>query len=256
MRREAEHQVHVVLDQQDGQILGQAPDGFHDAAALTLWHACARFIEEQHLGPHRECKGDLRKPLLAQCQLSHHPIRIGMQPQHAECLVDILLHACGTRRRGPPLHGSPVPLQHGDLDVVRHSEFLEQAADLERANDAVAHACVLRQLDDRAAVQLNVTRLRAQRPAQEVDQRRLAGAVRPDQCRAGSLGEGQRDVLRDRQAAKGVTQVMSLESVGHRATPLRPGRLVYDTARSTSPIKPSGRTMSTTISIDPMKNNQ
>ena len=63
--REAEHQVHVVLDQQHRHVGGQGRDGGEDVAPLGLRHAGRRLVEQQHPRRAGEGRGDLEQPLLA-----------------------------------------------------------------------------------------------------------------------------------------------------------------------------------------------
>src|SRR5512145_334941 len=62
---EAEHQVHVVLDDQHGDAGGKTVDHLEDDGALVGRHACRRLVEQQHLGPQAQRDGDLDQALAA-----------------------------------------------------------------------------------------------------------------------------------------------------------------------------------------------
>src|SRR3954471_18105791 len=44
--REAEHEVHVVLDDQDGDVTGKAAEHFQDASRVMRRDACRGFVEQ------------------------------------------------------------------------------------------------------------------------------------------------------------------------------------------------------------------
>src|SRR5438093_3377365 len=52
--REPEHDVHVVLDEQHGDVGGEPRDRGEQAGALVARHARRRLVEQEHLRPGRE----------------------------------------------------------------------------------------------------------------------------------------------------------------------------------------------------------
>ena len=101
-------------------------------------------------------------------------------------------------------------------EVLAHGHAREQLDALEGAPDAEARPPVRRQAADRHAAEPHRARVRPQRPAQAVEQRRLARAVRPDQAdelalahrqahvgERGDAGELHRDVLGDEERIAG-----------------------------------------------------
>ena len=48
---EAKHQLHVVLDEDNGHVARQGCDDFEQFAALLGWNAGGRFVEQQYLRP-------------------------------------------------------------------------------------------------------------------------------------------------------------------------------------------------------------
>ena len=81
--REAEHQVHVVLDQQHRDVGRQGGDGVEDVAPLGFGHAGRRLVEQQHLRRAGEGRGDLEQALLAVGQGVGAPRRARRQGRSA-----------------------------------------------------------------------------------------------------------------------------------------------------------------------------
>src|SRR5215831_13510403 len=63
--REAEHQVHVVLDDEDRDVARQPVEHLEDAVGLERGHARRRLVEEQHARLEPERDRDLHQALLA-----------------------------------------------------------------------------------------------------------------------------------------------------------------------------------------------
>ena len=68
-----------------------------------------------------------------------------------------------------------------ERERLQRRQLVEQLVDLERAHDAAAHALVRREPGDVVAVEPDRAGGRLEHAGQQVDQRRLAGAVRADQ---------------------------------------------------------------------------
>ena len=109
--------------------------------------------------------GDWRRPM--------RPVRSRMSPQ-----------ACGDLA---PRAAAAV--DRADQQVLEHGEVLERLRDLVRAADAGAAARVRRQPRDVAAVEPDRRRRPARAAGDQVEQRRFAGAVRPDDAERLAGGE-------------------------------------------------------------------
>ena len=66
---ELHHHLHVVLDDQDGEVLADAPHQLHGLVGLGRAHAGGRFVEAQKLRLGRERDADLEIALLAVRQI-------------------------------------------------------------------------------------------------------------------------------------------------------------------------------------------
>src|SRR5438445_12918656 len=61
--REAEHEIHVVLDDQDGDVARQRAEDLEDAAGVVRRHAGGRLVEQEHARLEAERDGDLDQAL-------------------------------------------------------------------------------------------------------------------------------------------------------------------------------------------------
>ena len=72
--REATHDVHVVLDHQNGNLGWQARDGIKQYADFVGRYPSRGLVEQQHLGFERQRKSDLQEPLFAIGNFSHSTV--------------------------------------------------------------------------------------------------------------------------------------------------------------------------------------
>ena len=87
----------------------------------------------------------------------------------------------GARRPATSISGSSADSQSGYLDVLTHGEVSEGVAVLERARETRAPAAVRPPARDVAILELDGARARKVEARHDVHERRLAGAVRPDE---------------------------------------------------------------------------
>src|SRR6185437_12883380 len=87
------------------------------------------------------------------------------------------------QRVGPPgrLARPRADAERGHLDVLAHRQVAEPTGMLERPREPVAAAAVRRPARDVTLVELHRAAVRTVEAAEDVDERRLAGAVRADQ---------------------------------------------------------------------------
>ena len=171
---ELEHLVQAMADEEDGDTVGgQTPHLTEEALDLVRRQRRRRLVHDQHAHVAGHRLGDLDGLLGADGQLRRHRSRIEVDLQLAQ------------DRRRPPVHVTPAdePAAAGGAheDVLRHREVGEHQRLLVDAGDAqplgVGGAA---QLDD-VAVHRQVTAVRSVETGHHLDQRRLAGAVLPDE---------------------------------------------------------------------------
>ena len=100
----------------------------------------------------------------------------------------------------------------------------------------------------------HVSRSRRNRSREQADQRRLAGAVRPDQGMARAPRQGERDAVRDGQAAIALDEIPGFERDVAHACVAPPASLSQ--AAFATPSNPPRANRTTTISKRPMANIQ
>ena len=61
--REPEHEIHVVVDDQDADVGGQGVERVEDDVALGARHAGGRLVEQQHVRPEAERDRELDEAL-------------------------------------------------------------------------------------------------------------------------------------------------------------------------------------------------
>ena len=89
--RQFHHHLHVVLDDQDGEILGDAPHQLHRVVRLRGAHAGGRLVEAQQLRLGGERDADLQVALLAVREIGGQLVGLVEQAdglQHRLGLVD------------------------------------------------------------------------------------------------------------------------------------------------------------------------
>src|SRR5690349_16981156 len=84
--REAEHEVHVVLDDENRDLPGQSIQYFEDAVRLERRHPGSRLVEQEHAGLEAQRDRDLDQALLSVGQVEDALLRIVRQPQRLEQL--------------------------------------------------------------------------------------------------------------------------------------------------------------------------
>jgi hypothetical protein len=162
-----------VVDEQHAAavLVPHRADDRGEVRHLGLGQAGRGLVHEHELRLGRERAGDAEPPLVAVRERRRGRVRVGGKPEDAEEVVCPLRG--GARRRADA--------QRGDLDVLAHRQVAERVRVLEGAREPRAAATVRRPARDVAAVQLDGSARRPVEARQHVHERRLAGAVRPDQ---------------------------------------------------------------------------
>src|SRR6267142_2703595 len=123
--------------------------------------------------------------------------------------------------------------QRADDDVVDDSHGLEALDDLERARDAALATLRRRQRGDVLAVEPDRSLRRRQHARDQIEQRRLAGAIGANQANDLAAPDRYRDVAVGDQPAEALPDAFGFQQERHRAIPLR--------RRENNPTRPSGR---------------
>src|SRR5581483_6606526 len=136
--------------------------------------------------------------------------------------ADVVQHALGGRSQIAEPAGeeearfSVVHRLHGETHVLVDAEMAEDVRDLERARDAQARALVRRERGDLAVFEPDPSFARRQQPAQKVEERRLARAVRSDDRAHAAFGDLERDVVDGGEAGEAPREPFGAKNGGHQ----------------------------------------
>src|SRR5262245_17003986 len=109
----------VVLDHQDGAVLGNAPDQSRGALDVFRAHAGHRLIEQQDFGIKRERGGNLQRPLAPIRQFDRGQIGVGLDTYPIEELGGTAVEDLNGALRLPKMiRGAERPLQ-GDANILQ-----------------------------------------------------------------------------------------------------------------------------------------
>src|SRR6267378_170111 len=210
--REAEHEVHVVLDDEDGDVLGQIVQHLQDAVRFQRRHARGGLVEEQHAGLQPERDRDFDQALLAVGEVEDANARVLGETERREQLHALLAHVAVRARRAQHAPRDPTALSHRERHVVEHRKAAEEGVDLESPSQAELHAFCLSRRRDVLPAEHDPAGGGRQRPGEHVDESGFSGAVRTDQRMARAALQSEIDVVRHGERAEALAQSARLES--------------------------------------------
>ncbi len=222
-----------MLDDQHGNVARKLVDDIKNDRALGRRNTGRRLVEQQHLRLQPERDGDLHQALLAVGQLLHRQQSIVGDAQTLEQRVGIV--QCTAARTDRPQHVATGAgaLADCETDILQNCETLEERVDLERPAEAAADAGRLRQRGDVLAAEQNPSRRWCKPTRDQVDERRLAGAVRSDQRMARAGFETEMDLVGHDECTEPLVQTDRLQRCRHRG--LRTNRIAWSNRPSTPP---------------------
>jgi hypothetical protein len=180
-------------------------------------HAGGGLVEQDHACVAGDRDADLQRPLLGVGQHACTYVAPRGQPDPLENFVDPLV-GIGELRDGAQIR---VPVSQrpenaaAEVLVDRHPG--EDVGDLEAARKAAAVHLERRQALDRFALEPDRTGRGGIASADQVEERRFAGAVGTDDRVPLALVDGERDAANDGRRAEALVQILQLQ----RAAPLR-----------------------------------
>src|SRR5258708_4096183 len=201
-----ERGIHVVLDHHHRGLARHAVDQALHLRALLARQAGERLVEQQHARLLRERHGDLDAALFSVRYFRYGPPRYALQPDAGQHLARFLVKMGRKAAEGvPPCARKP---EKRKRDVVLERVVGEERDDLVGAREAAVHAVVGREPADLFAEQLDRPGVAREIAGEEIGERGLAGAVRPDDQPPFPGLNTQGNVGDRRQAAEGLLQVL------------------------------------------------
>src|SRR5882762_10409826 len=239
-----EDDVHVVLDLDDGlepDAPGRRHQRLHDRGLVGGAHTRRRLVEQDDLGPQRECRGDVEQLLVALREVSREGAALVAQAEQLGDLERLALHVAVARERREQPGAAPEPGDDRGLQRLEHREVREDVNQLERSGHAEPCEPHRPEPVDRTLLEVHGAGGGRREPGEDVDQRGLAGAVGTDDRQ--ELAGGDAEAHAVERAELPVELPEPLGDQDHvRAAPIVYRRAAARRGR-TSPRSPSGAKM-------------
>src|SRR5947209_4356744 len=252
--RVAEHHVHVVLDDNGGHRT-RAHDrgyGIHDLRLLARAHPARRLVEKEEFWAQRISHRDVEELALASRQAAgrHAALAVELEPdQLGEGLAAHILVVLRKRRDPCDL---ALAREDRQRDVDENAKPVEQVDDLEAASDPRLDPFVYRGKGDVLALEQDAAAVRLEMPADQIDERSLAGAVRAHEREKFALVDGEIHVIAGAQVAEPLAEIDRLEK-DHED--FSRGRSLPATAEI-APTIPVGKSMTRSTRTTPSRSCQ
>ena len=240
-----------MLDEQHRDVAREIGDDGEQLGALALRHARRGLIQQQHLGLGGKCERYLQQPLLAIGEFARRPIAARSKPQRNEDRMRLLDRIAIGRKLAPPTARIAAPLAHRERHRLERAEVGKQGIDLKGSHEAAFDALLGLERRDVLFAKENMSSVRLEHAGHEVDKRRFAGAVRPDQRITLALRQLELDVLGNDERAEALVQAARGQRQGVHAA-LRTRRM----RRVNPPRTPFGRKRTTAMSSVPIQKYQ
>src|ERR687895_634442 len=210
---QAHHQVHVVLDQEEGPaLLVELAHERGDAVEQRRVDAARRLVEQDRLRVGHQHAGELEQLLLAVGEVARLDALEVIDTHPREPAAGALDRLWVARAAQPREAGAP----DGDQQVLEHRHAGEDAAQLEAAPDPGPGDPVGRLAGDVLAAVAGPPGVRPDHARDAVEERRLAGAVGADQRVHLAVLEAHRGAVERGDATEGLGQFDGLEVGRHR----------------------------------------
>ena len=199
------HRLHRVLDDQHGNpVRPQLPDDRQNIIEVVVCEPGERLVEQHQPGMRDQGACQLHQPQFPGGQAAGDSARLRAQPDPVER---------GQRHlaRGRIIGGAD---ESTDDDVFEHRHARKGAHDLKGASDPAAADLVGPQAGDRLAGEAYRAAIGGEKPVDDVEQRRLAGAVRADDAVEPALGKGEVDPVQRAQPAERDPDIAQHQKIG------------------------------------------
>jgi len=170
-----------VLDHQNGKIRRQIGNRLLDARRIALRHAGGGLVEQQDPGFERKRKREFQQSLLAVGDLADAAAGKLGDAEPGKQRMHLIHHVRHGAVAGEHAAGPALALQDGERDMFLRRHLGEEPRHLEGPHEAAAHALRRPEAGDILVAERDRAGIRQEIAGDEVDEGRLAGAVRADQ---------------------------------------------------------------------------
>ena len=193
MLGDVEHHVHIVLDQQNREARVEPHEEFRHLGRFSRGETCRRLIQQQNLRVACEAQHDLELALLPMREVANLGVLAinegGAFQQIARLGIDVAIRG----QKAPHHEFRRAQALDRQQHVVENGQPRKQAGDLEGPRHPQRCAPMAGPTRHISAEQQHLARRRREYPGYQIEQRRLAGAVRADDGLAVTRHDLERD---------------------------------------------------------------
>ena len=202
---EPEHLLQPVGDEDDRQALGlERPDDANEIGDFRFAERRGRLVHDDEPRAHGERARDLDELLLGDREIANQRHRVALE-------ADPVGDRAGLLGEAPPADEEPRARLAADEHVLGDRHVGGEGEFLVDGDDAGALGVVGRREGDRLAEELDLARVGAVRAGQDLEQRRLAGAVLAEQGVDLGRPDFEMDVLERLHAGEALADAGHLE---------------------------------------------
>src|SRR5215470_12879999 len=212
MLGDVEYDVHIVLDEEDGEVAIEVGEKSYHFRGLARGEAGGRFIQEQDLRVAGEAEDDFELSLLAVRQVANLGVFAVQEPGAFQEPVSPVVEIAIGGEEPPHYELRPPQTLDRQQHVVENGELREQAGDLKRSRHSERRASMARPPGHVSAEQHDVPGGGREDSRDQIEQSGLAGAVRSDDGLAVTGHDLERDVAHGAQAAEALRERPELEN--------------------------------------------
>src|SRR2546422_3613528 len=246
-----EHDVHVVFHLDD-RPEPDPPRGrdqrLHDRRLVRGAHPRCRLVEEDDLRSQGECGRHVEELLVSLRQLPRQRVTLVAEAEQLGHLERGLLHLAIPGERGEQAAASPQSRHAGGLQGLEDRQVGKDLDELERPGHAETRQAHRADAADLTVLEAHAARAWSRDAGEDVDERRLAGAVGPDDRDELARVDPEAHAVEGTELSVEFSEPVRLQN---HARDAGTGR-----RRVTSPMSPCGAKMTMTASIAPKISRQ
>src|SRR5215470_2995528 len=246
-----EHDVHVVLDLDDGtqpHALGRAHEDLHHRVLVPRAHAAGGLVEEDDLRLEREGRGHVEELLVPLRELARQRVGLVAKIEEGRDLERLALDAAMARQRREKAGSESEPRHHGGLQRLEHRELGEDLDELKAPGHAEPGQGHGADAADVSALEAHAAGAGREHAREHVDEGRLAGSIGAD--------DGDELALADRQAHAVEGDVGAVEPAQIGGLENHARETGVTVRRAKNPMSPPGAKMTMTARIAPNTSRQ